>query len=72
MGYFSFLYESSAFVQFVSGVSASSDMTRYAKTARHGFIGMFVVYQQVIHDRFDRDFSGCLFPLKQIPFVALQ
>ena len=31
-----------AFVQFVSGVSASSDMTRYSKTAKQGFTGMFV------------------------------
>lgn len=37
-----FFYSSLAFVQFVSGVSASSDMTRYAKTAQHGFVGMFV------------------------------
>jgi len=37
-----FFYMSLAFVQFVSGVSASSDMTRYAKTARHGFFGMFI------------------------------
>ena len=37
-----FFYMSLAFVQFVSGVSSSSDMTRYAKTARHGFIGMFL------------------------------
>ncbi|MCZ8536282.1 cytosine permease [Paenisporosarcina quisquiliarum] len=37
-----FFYMSLAFVQFVSGVSASSDMTRYAKTARQGFVGMFV------------------------------
>ena len=35
-------YMSLAFVQFVSGVSASSDMTRYAKTAKQGFTGMFV------------------------------
>lgn len=37
-----FFYMSLAFVQFVSGVSASSDMTRYAKTARQGFAGMFI------------------------------
>jgi cytosine permease len=37
-----FFYLSLAFVQFVSGVSASSDMTRYAKTAKQGFTGMFV------------------------------
>ncbi len=35
-------YMSLAFVQFVSGVSASSDMTRYAKNAKQGFTGMFV------------------------------
>lgn len=37
-----FFYMSLAFVQFVSGVSASSDMTRYAKSARQGFTGMFI------------------------------
>jgi purine-cytosine permease-like protein len=37
-----FFYMSLAFVQFVSGVSASSDMTRYAKSARQGFSGMFL------------------------------
>ena len=37
-----FFYMSLAFVQFVSGVSASSDMTRYAKSARQGFYGMFL------------------------------
>ena len=37
-----FFYMSLAFVQFVSGVSASSDMTRYAKSARQGFNGMFI------------------------------
>lgn len=37
-----FFYMSLTFVQFVSGVSASSDMTRYAKSARHGFSGMFL------------------------------
>ncbi|MET1014532.1 MAG: cytosine permease [Paenisporosarcina sp.] len=37
-----FFYMSLAFVQFVSGVSASSDMTRYAKTAKQGFTGMFI------------------------------
>lgn len=35
-------YMSLAFVQYVSGVSASSDMTRYAKTPKQGFTGMFV------------------------------
>lgn len=35
-------FMSLAFVQFVSGVSASSDMTRYAKTPRQGFYGMFI------------------------------
>ena len=37
-----FFYMSLAFVQFISGVSASSDMTRYAKSAKQGFVGMFV------------------------------
>lgn len=37
-----FFFMSLAFVQFVSGVSASSDMTRYAKSARQGFTGMFI------------------------------
>lgn len=35
-----FFFASLAFVQYVSGVSASSDMTRYAKSARHAFWGM--------------------------------
>ncbi|RWZ59774.1 cytosine permease [Halobacillus fulvus] len=38
-----FLFFSSlAFVQYVSGVSASADMTRYAKTPKHGFWGLFI------------------------------
>ncbi|ARI76799.1 purine-cytosine permease family protein [Halobacillus mangrovi] len=37
-----FFYASLAFVQYVSGVSASADMTRYAKTPNHGFWGLFV------------------------------
>ncbi|WP_019415971.1 cytosine permease [Paenisporosarcina sp. TG20] len=36
-----FFYMSLAFVQYISGVSASSDMTRYAKSVRQGFAGMF-------------------------------
>ncbi|PPA71633.1 cytosine permease [Jeotgalibacillus proteolyticus] len=35
-----FFYASLAFVQYVSGVSASSDITRYAKTQMHGFLGL--------------------------------
>lgn len=34
-------FASLAFVQYVSGVSAASDMTRYAKTPKHGFFGLF-------------------------------
>lgn len=37
-----FFYMSLAFVQFVSGVSASSDMTRYATSAQQGFAGMLI------------------------------
>ncbi|KHE72925.1 cytosine permease [Halobacillus sp. BBL2006] len=37
-----FFYASLAFVQYVSGVSASADMTRYAKSPSHGFWGLFV------------------------------
>ncbi|SFG51854.1 cytosine permease [Halobacillus alkaliphilus] len=37
-----FFYASLAFVQYVSGVSASADMTRYAKTPAHGFWGLLV------------------------------
>ncbi|MCA1021901.1 purine-cytosine permease family protein [Halobacillus litoralis] len=33
-------FSSLAFVQYVSGVSASADMTRYAKTPAHGFWGL--------------------------------
>ncbi|RDI44267.1 purine-cytosine permease family protein [Falsibacillus pallidus] len=36
-----FFFSSLAFVQYVSGVSASSDVTRYAKSTRHGAIGLF-------------------------------
>ncbi|WP_404404299.1 purine-cytosine permease family protein [Jeotgalibacillus malaysiensis] len=35
-----FFYGSLAFMQYVSGVSASSDMTRYAKSPKEGFIGV--------------------------------
>ncbi|MCA0969813.1 cytosine permease [Halobacillus litoralis] len=35
-----FFFSSLAFVQYVSGVSASADMTRYAKTPAHGFWGL--------------------------------
>ncbi|KPB05409.1 purine-cytosine permease family protein [Bacillus sp. CHD6a] len=38
MGFFASL----AFVQYVSGVSSSSDVTRYAVTSRQGFWGLFV------------------------------
>ncbi len=34
-------FASLAFVQYVSGVSASSDMTRYATNERHGFWGLY-------------------------------
>ncbi len=34
-------FASLAFVQYVSGVSAASDMTRYAKSSKHGFYGLF-------------------------------
>ncbi|TLS39114.1 purine-cytosine permease family protein [Pseudalkalibacillus caeni] len=34
-------FASLAFVQYVSGVSSASDMARYAKTARQGFIGLY-------------------------------
>lgn len=36
-----FLFSSLAFVQYVSGVSASSDMARYAKSAKVAFWGLF-------------------------------
>ncbi|WP_433743657.1 cytosine permease [Falsibacillus pallidus] len=36
-----FFFSSLAFVQYVSGVSASSDVTRYAKSTKHGAIGLF-------------------------------
>ncbi|AYC29846.1 purine-cytosine permease family protein [Paenisporosarcina cavernae] len=36
------MFSSLAFVQYVSGVSASSDMTRYAKTPKHGAFGMYI------------------------------
>lgn len=35
-----FFYGSLAFMQYVSGVSASSDITRYAKSPKEGFIGV--------------------------------
>ncbi|MFQ3542500.1 cytosine permease [Halobacillus rhizosphaerae] len=35
-----FLFASLAFVQYVSGVSAAADMTRYAKTPLHGLWGL--------------------------------
>ncbi|WP_244094291.1 purine-cytosine permease family protein [Jeotgalibacillus salarius] len=35
-----FFYGSLAFMQYVSGVSASSDITRYAKSPREGFLGV--------------------------------
>ncbi|MCP3030575.1 cytosine permease [Halobacillus sp. A1] len=34
------LYASLAFVQYVSGVNAAADMTRYAKSPKHGFFGL--------------------------------
>lgn len=37
-----FFFSSLAFVQYVSGVSASADMTRYAKTPTHGFFGLLL------------------------------
>ncbi|MCA1056914.1 cytosine permease [Rossellomorea aquimaris] len=36
-----FFYSSLVFVQYVSGVSASSDMTRYSKSSAHGFWGLY-------------------------------
>lgn len=36
------LFSSLSFVQYISGVSSSSDMTRYAKTPAHGFFGIFI------------------------------
>jgi cytosine permease len=36
------LFSGLAFVQFVSGVSSSSDMARYAKSEKHSFYGLFV------------------------------
>jgi cytosine permease len=36
-----FLYSSLVFIQYVSGASASSDMTRYAKSAKGAFWGLF-------------------------------
>ncbi|MYL72640.1 cytosine permease [Halobacillus litoralis] len=35
-------FASLAFVQYVSGVSASADMTRYAKSPSHGFYGLLI------------------------------
>lgn len=37
-----FFYASLVFIQYVSGVSASADMTRYAKSPRQGAWGLFV------------------------------
>jgi purine-cytosine permease-like protein len=37
-----FFFASLAFVQYVSGVSASADMTRYAKSPSHGFWGLLI------------------------------
>jgi purine-cytosine permease-like protein len=34
-------YSSLVFVQYISGVSASSDITRYSKSDRHGFWGLY-------------------------------
>ncbi|OIU70841.1 cytosine permease [Rossellomorea aquimaris] len=36
-----FFYSSLIFVQYISGVSASSDITRYSKTSAHGFWGLY-------------------------------
>jgi NCS1 nucleoside transporter family len=36
-----FFYSSLVFVQYVSGVSASSDITRYSKSNAHGFWGLY-------------------------------
>jgi purine-cytosine permease-like protein len=36
-----FFYSSLVFVQYVSGVSASSDITRYSKSSTHGFWGLY-------------------------------
>ncbi|MFL8937521.1 purine-cytosine permease family protein [Rossellomorea oryzaecorticis] len=36
-----FFYSSLVFVQYVSGVSASSDITRYSKSSAHGFWGLY-------------------------------
>ncbi|MBO8155737.1 MAG: cytosine permease [Bacillaceae bacterium] len=37
----SIFYASLVFIQYVSGVSASADLTRYAKTTKHGFWGLY-------------------------------
>ena len=37
-----FFFASLAFVQYISGVSAASDMTRYAKSPKHGFLGLYL------------------------------
>ncbi|WP_377888171.1 cytosine permease [Alkalihalobacillus sp. R86527] len=37
-----FFYASLAFVQYVSGVSSSSDMARYARSTKHAFFGLFL------------------------------
>jgi purine-cytosine permease-like protein len=34
-------YSSLVLVQYISGVSASSDITRYSKSDRHGFWGLY-------------------------------
>ncbi|WP_175990692.1 cytosine permease [Bacillus sp. Marseille-Q1617] len=36
-----FFYSSLVFVQYVSGVSASADITRYSKSSSHGFWGLY-------------------------------
>jgi purine-cytosine permease-like protein len=36
-----FFYSSLVFVQYISGVSASSDITRYSKSSAHGFWGLY-------------------------------
>ncbi|WP_326239170.1 purine-cytosine permease family protein [Alkalihalophilus marmarensis] len=35
-------FASLAFVQYISGVSAASDMARYAKSGKHAFTGLFI------------------------------
>ncbi|MGR3765345.1 purine-cytosine permease family protein [Rossellomorea sp. NS-SX7] len=36
-----FFYSSLVFVQYISGVSASADITRYSKSSAHGFWGLY-------------------------------